>query len=169
MWHLNKPLDIAIASWRKTLRAYPNAIFLLNSVELLKILEKIYPRVYYLPRFIDPKQLPTPKTHKENESIWFGNVWKHHQDKFDTYLEKNKDWISKGEYNGNPIERKKALEIINNTQKVWAIGLCAMEAKYLGCEVVEYDGNTYDVLLPKDVQQLLKEILERENSNKPKK
>lgn len=160
MWHLNTPLELAIKNWKKTLKAYPNAIFLINNVALLKVLEQIYPRVYFLPRFIDPSELPEPKANKGKDTLWFGNAWTHHQDKYELYLENHKDWISRGEYNGKPIKREQALDIVNNTHKVWAIGLCAMEAKYLGCEVVEYDGNTYEILLPQDVQQMLKEILD---------
>lgn len=160
MWHLNTPLEVAIKNWRKTLKAYPNAIFLINNVDLFKALEQVYPRVYFLPRFIDPSELPEPKENKEKDTLWFGNAWLHHQDKYELYLENHKDWISRGEYNGRSIKREQALNIVNNTHKVWAIGLCAMEAKYLGCEVVEYDGNTYDILLPQDVQRMLKEILD---------
>lgn len=163
MWHLNSPTELALEHWEKANKLYPDAIYLVNSPILYNVLKGRYEKVYLLPRFIDPEELPKPKEIKTNETIWFGNVWKHHKDKFDKYLENNTAYISKGRHNLlGKLSRDETFGIINNTKVVYAIGLCAMEAKHLGCEVVEYDGNSYDVIYPQDAIYKLNEILDRE-------
>ena len=164
MWHLNTPLDLAIKTWQKANKNYPNAIYLLNNKDILELAKKESPRCHYLPLSIDPSTLPKPKQDKELEEIWFGNVWDHHKETFANY---KGDWISKGLHNGVPKTRQELLEVVNNTKKVRAIGLCAVEAKYLGCEVVGYNDKEYEILLPQDVIEILKEILKTEKSIKP--
>lgn len=175
MWHLNSPTELAIEHWKKANYFYPNAIYLVNSKILYKELIKIYDRIYFLPRFIDPEELPKPIKNKKNDTLWFGNVWEHHKDKFENYLRNTKMnyWISKNIYSigkfetKNKVNHKEALDIVNNTKKVWAIGLCAMEAKHLGCEVVEYDNNNYEVIYPRQAREQLDKILKTEKSIKP--
>lgn len=160
MWHLNSPTEKAMIYWELANKFYPNAIYLVNSPIFYEELCKVYDRVHLLPRFIDPDELPKPKEHKTQSVIWFGNVWKHHEDKFEKYKTKHKRWISKSWHNQiGRLTREQILDIINDTEKVYAIGLCAMEAKHLGCEVVEYDGNSYDVIYPQDAIEQLNKIL----------
>lgn len=77
-------------------------------------------------------------------------------------------WISKGvcgigkDGEQREITRAKSLDILNNTKKVWAIGLCAMEAKHLGCKTIEYYGTGFDLAYPEDAIKELRKILDRE-------
>lgn len=164
MWHYNTPLDKAIENWRKVNKIYPDAIYLMNNQDILGLAKKESHRCHFLPLSIDTGVLPKPKKDKELEELWFGNVWDHHKETFANY---KGDWISKGLHNGVPISRAKALDVVNNTKKVRAIGLCAVEAKYLGCEVFGYNDKDYEVLLPQDVAIILEEIIKTEKSIKP--
>lgn len=168
MWHLNNPIPKALELFETSLTYYPNAIYLVNSKELYNNVIQLYDKVYFLPRFIDPEALPKPNENKTNESLWFGNAWEHHKDKFERYKKEvsETEWISKGKYKSETVNRERTLEVVNNTKKVWAIGLCAMEAKHLGCEVYEYDGKEYEVIYPQQVMEMLRKILLTEKSLK---
>lgn len=164
MWHLNSPYDFAGRLLESSKKHYPNAIYLVNSTRIYESFKD--ENMYYLPRFIDPDELPKPRQIKENDFLWFGNVWKHHEDKFEKYMQEHTNWISRGLYNGEPISRDEALEIVNNTKNVYAIGLSAMEAKHLGCNVIEYDDINYDVMYPKDAIKILERELGKTQKNK---
>lgn len=98
-------------------------------------------QVIYVPLSIDTDYLDKFKCEQKNGTVACGNVWAFTQSMKDFFrLNKIKHY--------HDIPRVSLLEIIGKSEKVFAIGRTAMEAIYLGAEVIqpekEYPVEKYD-------------------------
>ena len=164
IWHQNFPWTEGFKVWQRVnvkLKKYDVDYFVNESV-LLSLIKDVYPKAYYLPRFIDTSNYPTFDVPRDNKTLWFGNAWGEFQNEFSMYklLTEKPLWISHGQLGcGDDIikdvDRKETLEILARTQTVWAIGVSQLEAMYYGCDIASYRGEP----LPFYDQDTIKEYL----------
>ena len=150
IWHQNYPWTEGFKVWQRVnikLKDY-DVDYFFNEKKLAGLVKDVYSKVYYLPRFIDTKKYPKFDTFKAIDVLWFGNRWGEFRNEFEAYTKIIKDprWISHGKYgigeeDGKDIDRDTTLALLAKAKKVWAIGVCQLEAQLYGCEVFSYRGD----------------------------
>jgi hypothetical protein len=101
-----------------------------NSVKELK--KKGHKKVVYVPLSIDTEYLSQFKNEYKNGTIAAGNLW--------AFTPQTKQFfIHNGIKHYHDVEREDLLRLISKSETVYAIGRTAMEAIYLGANVIQPD------------------------------
>ena len=171
MWHSNFPWMDGFKCWQRVnVRLIDYEVdYFVNEKPLLNLIKEVYPRAFYLPRFIDATKYPHTLCIKTIDTLWFGNKWNEFVFDFDTYIHSVKEpyWICHGEMGLGekkikPLNRMETLLTLAKAKKVWAIGVSQLEAQFYGCDIVSYRGGVlpfYDeVGIQKYVKRLMEEI-----------
>ena len=175
--HQNYPRSAAVSSWRKLNKMYYGYTldFFCNVeevVDLFREQQDFYRskgKTFFLPRFIDTTTLPKPKKDKTIPTLWFGNRYGSFNKQFNDYIKKQPYpyWLSKNVFGIGDKElfeiedREDVLEIVNSAKEVWAIGICQLEAKYLGATTHSFikDGDL-PLYTEETIVSYLQELLE---------
>lgn len=182
--HQNYPRIAAVKGWRELNRMYSGYTldFFCNVEEVVDLFREQQAfhhskgKTFFLPRFIDTTTMPEPKEKKEIPTLWFGNRYGAFEKQFSQYLKKNEHpyWLSKnvfgvGERELFKIEdREDVLEIVNSAREVWAIGICQLEAKYLGATTHSFIRNgDLPLYTEKTIVPYLEELLRSQDRKEP--
>lgn len=166
MWHQNYPWAAGITAWRRVnerLSGYTVDYFC-NEETIVALIREAGGRAFFLPRFIDTTTLPTPKP-KRISNLWFGNRWGEFGVEFQLFLNNKKPyWISQGVFGIGEkeiaeLDHEQALEIVSEAKNVWAIGLCQLEAKALGANVITYRGEPLPFYDQNTIVDYLKDLI----------
>lgn len=141
------------------LLGHKDLILVCSTYYSLKIMQIMFPKFHciYIPLSIDTKYVKQFKPkRKSKETAFFGRLCKCPRE----ILENDKITKIAGD------DRESLLKEVGKFKKVYAIGRCALEAKCLGCKVInhkgEYDGEKFRLLDNKDIipelQRLINEI-----------
>lgn len=167
-WHQNYPWVNGLACWKKVNAIYSDyeVDYFCNEPRIIELIKEQGGNAYYLPRFIDTTTLPTPSKEKTIPTLWYGNRWAEFANEFAYYKQYAAEplWISQGQLGLGDnkirdISRSEALEILNQANVVWAIGVSQLEAKYLGAEVVSYRGDPHPFYTQETIVPYLEELL----------
>lgn len=171
--HENFPWVDGFRAWQKVnnkLKDYEVDYFV-NEQKILGLIKDVYPRVFYLPRFVDTEELPKVETVKDIDTLWFGNAWGAFQTEFGSYkgLMKKPYWITHGEFGLGEekikdIDREETLKTVARAKTVWAIGVSQLEAQYYGCKIFSYRGPVLPFYNQKTIRQYLSKLLREINS-----
>lgn len=134
---------------------FKNLVLVVSQPETAQRLYQWFPqaRFIYLPLSIDTKYVKQFRTKKTKEVAFVGRLSKC------TKEIKQNDKIDKL----GDLPREELLKEMAKYKKVYAVGRCALEAKVLGCEVLQYDPrypkDIWDVYDNKEVIPILQKRL----------
>lgn len=109
------------------LREYDDLILVCCIPETIDLVKDIAPAIY-LPLSIDTKDLEKYRTEKTKDLAYVGRPMKKALGHFD-----EKPDLLEG------MPREELLKEVAKYKRVYAVGRCALEAKFLDCEIVPYD------------------------------
>lgn len=170
-WHQNFPWVDAFKQWQRTNLKFKDyeVDWFCNEEKIVELINEGGGRAFYLPRFIDTKEMPKPKIAKEYDTLWFGNQWGGFQNEFAMYKRNAHKpyWVAHGTFGYGDkkireVNHEQSLDIVNKARVVWAIGVSQLEAQYLGARIVSYRGKIlpyYDeTTIPLFTRRLLDKI-----------
>lgn len=170
-WHQNFPWVDAFKQWQRTNLKFKDyeVDWFCNEEKIVELINEGGGRAFYLPRFIDTKEMPKPKIAKEYDTLWFGNQWGGFQNEFAMYKRNAHKpyWVAHGTFGYGDkkireVNHEQSLDIVNKARAVWAIGVSQLEAQYLGARIVSYRGKIlpyYDeTTIPLFTRRLLDKI-----------
>ena len=169
MVHQNYPWQAGLRSWQKVNSKLSNydVDYFVNEETLLKLIKESGGRAFLLPRFIDTTEYPTFNVERTHPTLWYGNAWGEFQFEYETYLNSVAEpfWVSHGRlgFGDMPlgeVNRQKALEILAKSEKIWAIGVSQLEARFYGAEVVSYRGDILPYYDQHTIRPYVKKLLE---------
>lgn len=168
MTHQNFPWTAGFKSWQRVnnkLKGYEVDYFM-NEPKLIGLVREVGGRAFYLPRFIDTNEYPKIVGETQIPTLWFGNAWGEFQGEFEMYKQQKEPyWITQGRFGcgeeviKDNLDRSTTLTILASAKKVWAIGICQLEARYYGAEVVSYRGELLPYYDEKTIRPYTKRLL----------
>lgn len=119
---------------------YKDLILVTSIPQTQDILQSMFPqhKVILLPVSIDSDQLAHLKdTPKDQEAGYFGNAWKFKQKDL-------QELVPPEVHRFGTMPREQMLEVMAHYKKVYAVGLTAIEAQFLGAEILQCDSRFPD-------------------------
>ena len=116
------------------LSRYKDLILVSNNDATTEILSKMFPQSHAItvPVSVDVEEVLTHNHEKEYEACYAGNLW-------GFKLEDVKKYVPEEVPKFSNIPRYDLLEIISRYKNVYAVGITAVEAKVLGCNILVCD------------------------------
>ena len=147
------------------LKKFTNIVCVSNS---RRTAEKMLPYSYsiYLPPSVDVKGVRkiAGKVKKDQDSCFAGNPWPAYRKEIDTFVPA---WV----HRFGTMPREELLPILAHYKNVYAIGLTAVEARALGCNIMKrterYDPEDFPLFDCEDAAKCLQVALDLVDKEKP--
>lgn len=141
-------------------RRFDDVIFVTSCEEMVPKLEQ-YGRVIYLPLSIDTKSVRKHRVkRKTQKACYIGNPWGFKRPDIEKY-------VPPEVHRFGTMPQEKLLDIVAQYKVAYAIGLCAVEARALGCKIKVCDSRYTDpdrqfpLLDCKDAAKILQKELDK--------
>lgn len=141
------------------LKKYKDIIIVTSNEEFGKQLTHLG-TVIHLPLSVNVEEVLKHKVDKKTKNAcYFGNPWKFKKGDLEKFVPKNVDTFP-------PMSKEELLSKVAEYKECYAIGLCAIEAKILGCKIKKcdsrfpYPNKVFKVLDCKDAAKILQEKLD---------